>query len=164
MLHTAVFQSPIGEMLLAEDVQGLGGAWFVGQAHFPAALHAPAGDTPLLREAAAWLACYFSGDALPPLPPLSLGGTAFQQAVLRMLTEIPYGKSTTYGAIAAALSERMQHPVSARAVGGAVGRNPVSVMIPCHRVLGAGDRLTGYAGGLWRKRFLLTLEQIPFTE
>ena len=96
--------------------------------------------------------------------PLSLCGTPFQCAVWEMLRQIPYGQSVTYGGIAAALSAECGQHVSARAVGGAVGRNPLSVIVPCHRVLGAGGTLTGYAGGLARKRYLLTLEHIQFEE
>lgn len=160
------YRSPLGEMLLCAGAGGLCGAWFEGQAHFAAGLSdfAENPENQILRDAAQFLDAYFSGNAPEMKLPLSLCGTPFQCAVWEMLRQIPFGQSVTYGEIAAALSVKHERRVSARAVGGAVGRNPLSVIVPCHRVLGAGGMLTGYAGGLARKRYLLTLEHIQFEE
>ena len=124
----------------------------------------PAGDSPILRAAADWVSAYFAGER-PAVPDvLAPEGTAFQQTVWDLLREIPYGESVTYGALARAVSERTGRRASPRAVGQAVGRNPISLMIPCHRVLGSGGAITGYGGGLDRKRALLRLEHIPWRE
>lgn len=161
MTYTQPYPSPLGDMLLAADELGLTGAWFEGGAHFAAQLPAEhtQGETPILIEAKRWLDRYFSGrkpDALPPLHPM---GTAFQLSVWELLLQIPYGTTTTYGAIARQLAQRQGRPrLSAQAVGGAVGHNKISILIPCHRVVGANGSLTGYAGGLDKKRALLRLE------
>ena len=155
MGHTMQYTSPLGELVLASDGEALIGAWFAGQAHFGLGLgaHQERSDA-VLQAAAHWLDDYFAGKAPGALPKLRPRSTDFQQAVWAKLLEIPRGETTTYGAIAAALGS------SARAVGGAVGRNPISVFIPCHRVLGAGGALTGYAGGIERKTALLKTEGI----
>ena len=116
----------------------------------------------MLRQAALWLEQYFAGKAPGPLPLLAPQGSAFRQAVWALLQEIPYGKITTYGALAKQLRS---HGIAASplAVGGAVGRNPISILIPCHRVVGSGGSLTGYAGGIEKKRFLLELEGVDLT-
>ena len=165
-MQTVQYRTPLGEMLLCADAAGLCAAWFEGQAHFAAGL-SDFTENPgccVLRDAAQFLDAYFSGNAPEMKLPLSLCGTPFQCAVWEMLRQIPYGQSVTYGRLAAALSAERGQRISARAVGGAVGRNPLSVIVPCHRVLGAGGTLTGYAGGLTRKRYLLTLEHIQFEE
>lgn len=144
---------PLGEILLGAD-DGLVGLWFVGQAHFPALSDAIPGDTPSLREARNWLNQYFSGEIPGFLPPISLKSTDFQLRVWRALLDIPYGQVVTYGELA----KKLGVP-SAQAVGGAVGRNPISLILPCHRVLGRKGQLTGYAGGLDRKKWLLDWEQ-----
>ena len=124
----------------------------------------PEGTDPALREAERWLDAYFAGER-PPVPAdLSPAGTTFQKTVWGLLREIPWGASRTYGELAAELIRREGRSASARAVGQAVGRNPLSLMIPCHRVLGRNGALTGYAGGKERKRALLRLEGITFTE
>lgn len=153
MNHTMRYASPLGELLLASDGEALIGVWFAGQAHFALGLgeHEEQPDE-VLHAAARWLGDYFAGKAPGAMPKLRPRGTDFQKAVWRRLTEIPRGETTTYGAIAAALRS------SARAVGGAVGRNPISILIPCHRVMGANGSLTGYAGGIERKTALLKLE------
>ena len=186
------YSSPLGELTLAADAEGLIGAWFEGQKYygsvgstgiaFDASEHPEnlpetqlsprdASSARLTLDAArTWLDTYFSGRDPGALPPLHLMGSTFQRAVWARLVEIPYGETTTYGAIAGELASakraeaesRGENPsavrVSARAVGGAVGRNPISVIVPCHRVLGADGSITGYAGGLDRKRALLCLE------
>ena len=154
--------SPLGPMLLARSAQGLCGAWFENQKHHPGHLAAPeAADDPLLSEAAWRLAAYFSGspDAVPGLAaglPLDPQGSDFQRRVWLQLAAIPCGRTLTYGQVAAAVGS----PQAVRAVGAAIGRNPVSVFIPCHRVVGGGGALTGYAGGLPRKLALLRREGV----
>jgi len=156
MQYTAKYASPLGEILLAADEAGLFGTWFTGQKYFARGLDAtaPAGETDALRAAVRWLDIYFSGREPDFTPPLHLRGTPFQKEVWQLLLGIPYGETSTYGAIAGQLGVH----ASARAVGGAVGRNPVSLIVPCHRVVGADGSLTGYAGGVGRKRRLLMLE------
>ena len=161
MICTQHYDSPLGGILLAADEVGLTGLWFDGQKYFADTLppaHSEQ-ETPALSEAKRWLDVYFSGrepDFTPPLHPL---GTAFRQSVWKLLLEIPYGKTVTYGELAQQLAEKNGLPhMSAQAVGGAVGHNAVSIIIPCHRVVGADGSLTGYAGGLERKIQLLTLE------
>ncbi|WP_240611412.1 methylated-DNA--[protein]-cysteine S-methyltransferase [Actinobaculum sp. 313] len=125
---------------------------------------------PVLHDAVAWLDEYFAGRDPGPCPPLRAEGTAFQKEVWTHLTAIPYGQLTTYGQIArriAADRAASGHPdtrVSARAVGAAVGRNPVSIIVPCHRVVAADGRLTGYSGGVERKAYLLALEGVRITD
>ena len=153
--------TPLGAVTAASDGEALFGLWFDGQRHLAASLspeHTEA-DLPLFGEARRWLTLYFQGREPDFTPPLAPRGTAFQRSVWELLRAIPYGETATYGAIAAALARETGRRVSPRAVGGAVGRNPVSLLIPCHRVVGAGGALTGYAGGLGRKRALLLLEQ-----
>lgn len=161
MQYTGRYRSPLGDILLAADGEGITGLWFEGQKHFARQLDGAheARETPLLAEAKRWLDVYFSGREPDFMPPLHLIGSAFECEVWAILREIPYGGTTTYGTIAARIAEKrgLAH-MSAQAVGGAVGRNPVSILVPCHRVLGASGSLTGYAGGLERKRALLALE------
>lgn len=148
-------------MLLASDGAAITGLWFVGQKYF-ACPPAPRreGPDPLLAQGTAWLDAYFAGKTPPLLPPLNPRGTPFQREVWGLLLEIPYGQTRSYGAIAAELARRRGLPhMSAQAVGGAVGRNPISVLIPCHRAVGKDGSLTGYAGGLARKAALLALEK-----
>ena len=152
----ATVASPLGPVLLARTARGLAGAWFEGQAHHPGAIDAP--EQPqdaLLREAAGQLRAYFAGERDTFDVPLDLQGTAFQRSVWVALQRIAPGTTCTYGDIASALGQ----PSAVRAVGGAVGRNPVSVIVPCHRVVGRDGSLTGYAGGVERKRALLLLER-----
>ena len=147
------YASPLGEIVLAADGDALIGLWFSGQAHFGAGLRgAEEGDCAVLREAKAWLDDYFAGKAPETLPKLRPRGTEFQKKVWAALMRIPRGETVTYGALAEKLGSH------ARAVGGAVGRNPISIMIPCHRVVGKDGSLTGYAGGTERKAALLKIE------
>lgn len=151
------YESPLGRMLLAADDVGVTGAWFYGQRYFAHGLgddgESARREAPALLAARRWLDAYFAGER-PDVTdvPLAPRGTAFQSRVWDVLRDVPYGETRTYGEIAAGLGS------SARAVGAAVGRNPVSVIVPCHRVLGADGSLVGYAGGLERKRALLELE------
>lgn len=121
------------------------------------------GEIPVLGETRRWLERYFAGERPGPIPPVEYRGTGFQRAVWRLLEEIPYGDSVTYGQLAGRL-RAAGRKAAPRAVGQAVRRNPISILVPCHRVLGSCGVLTGYAGGLYRKRFLLRLEGILFTE
>lgn len=163
MQYISHYKSPIGGMLLAADDMGLTGAWFEGQKYFACGLEQEREEKehPLFGTAKRWLDVYFSGEK-PDFPvPLHLIGTEFQKEVWEILRTIPYGNTTAYGEIAAQLAKkRGAAHMSAQAVGGAVGRNPVSVIVPCHRVVGANGSLTGYAGGIDRKIKLLTLERV----
>lgn len=155
------YDSPLGGILLAADEIGLTGLWFDGQKYFARDLSAECidRDTPILSEARHWLDIYFTGkepDFLPPLHPM---GSVFRQSVWEILLRIPYGQTTTYGEIARQLAEKKGlSQMSAQAVGGAVGHNEISIIIPCHRVVGTNGSLTGYAGGIDRKVKLLELE------
>ena len=161
MISISSYNSPLGKILLAADQAGMTGLWFVGQKHFARALdqNAVRQKSPILDQARLWLDLYFSGRIPDFLPPLHPTGTTFQLEVWSILQTIPYGQTVTYGKIAAILAARLGRPQSAQAVGTAVGRNPLSLLIPCHRVVGANGNLTGYAGGLERKQALLSLEQ-----
>lgn len=155
------YNSPLGGILLAADEIGLTGLWFNGQKYFARSL--PAGyteqNTPALSEAKRWLEVYFTGKKPDFMPPLHIVGSAFRRAVWEILLQIPYGKTTTYGEIARQLAEKQKLPrMSAQAVGGAVGHNEISIIIPCHRVVGTNGSLTGYAGGIDKKIKLLELE------
>lgn len=156
MTYITSFPSPIGRITAASSGTALVGLWLEGQRPFSAALTENPGD-PVLQAAEAWLAQYFGGGLPDPFAiPLAPQGTAFQMAVWNILRQIPYGQTITYGQIAARLGKG---PMAARAVGGAVGRNPISILIPCHRVVGANGQMTGYAGGVEIKRYLLELER-----
>ena len=160
-LHTC--SSPLGDITLSSDGEALTGLWFEGQKYFGATLSGGEEERPLpvFDRAVEWLDVYFSGREPGFLPPLRPRGTPFRRRVWKLLGEIPYGQTVTYGDLARRLAGETGGPASPRAVGGAVGHNPISLLIPCHRVLGAGGGLTGYAGGVDRKRRLLELEGIP---
>ena len=159
--YTSVYSSELGDILLAADEIGLTGLWFFGQSYFADTLPTEqiAQETPILTQAREWLDEYFSGkepDFTPKLHPI---GSPFRQAVWKLLLQIPYGQTTTYGEIARQLEKLQNRPhMSAQAVGGAVGHNGISIIIPCHRVVGTKGNLTGYAGGLDKKMALLELE------
>jgi methylated-DNA-[protein]-cysteine S-methyltransferase len=155
-IYTTHIDSRLGGVTLAATDEGLAGAWFDHQKHSPdTAGWQPNDAHPVLREAAAQLRDYFDGKRQQFDLPLDLShGTAFQQSVWQALRAIPPGATTSYGA----LSANVGKPAAVRAVGAAVGRNPISVIVPCHRVLGKDGSLTGYAGGLDRKTALLALE------
>ncbi|WP_130836442.1 methylated-DNA--[protein]-cysteine S-methyltransferase [Lachnoclostridium sp. Marseille-P6806] len=164
MDYISRYRSPLGAITLASDGNSLTGLWFDGQKYFAADLAdgAAAKELPVFTQTARWLDIYFRGEKPDFTPPLLLRGTAFRREVWSRLLAIPYGQTSCYRDIAAALPrEKNMPPASARAVGGAVGHNPISIIVPCHRVIGADGSLTGYAGGLERKRFLLALENPP---
>lgn len=168
MLYSAEYASPIGKLTLAADEKALVGLWMEGQRYFGASLPDEMlrqETTSILEVAISWLDAYFAGKnpSLENLP-LAPNGTAFRQMVWKALREIPYGTTSAYGTIAQRLSTETGRYVSPRAVGNAVGHNPISIIIPCHRIVGADGSLTGYAGGLERKRFLLQLEGVKLRE
>ena len=161
MIFIQHYDSPMGGILLATDEVGLTGLWFDGQKYFARDLPAERieRNTTALSETGRWLDIYFTGkepDFMPPLHPI---GSAFRQSVWKILLQIPYGQTTTYGEIARQLAEKQgRSKMSAQAVGGAVGHNEISILIPCHRVVGTSGSLTGYAGGIDKKIRLLELE------
>lgn len=162
MIYTSKYTSPLGGILLAADEVGLRGLWFAGQKYFARDLpdERTERETPALSEAKRWLDLYFGGQEPDFLPPLHPVGTPFRQAVWEILLRIPYGKTVTYGEISKQLAAKMRPGrMSAQAVGGAVGHNKISIIIPCHRVVGSNGSLTGYAGGIDRKIKLLELER-----
>lgn len=163
MIYTHHFLSPLGEMLMAGDEKGLTGLWFCGQKYFGLGLDPEhkGKALPVFEQTEQWLQIYFSGKEPDFSVPLHFSGTDFQKEVWKLLCDIPYGQTTTYGEIARRLALQKELPhMSAQAVGGAVGHNKISVLVPCHRVLGSNGSLTGYAGGLEKKKYLLELEHI----
>lgn len=161
MVYTAEYDSPLGTITLACDGEAITGLWFNGQKYFGNILprETMQQEQPLFAEARRWLDIYFSGREPGFLPPLRYDSTPFRKLVCDIMLTIPYGQTMTYGAIAAEAARRQGvQTMSAQAVGGAVGHNPISLMIPCHRVVGTSGSLTGYAGGIERKVKLLALE------
>lgn len=160
MRYISRYPSVLGEILLSADEHGLNGLWFEGERGAPAFCGSGTESAPICI-AKQWLDIYFSGREPDFSVPLSCSGTAFQLAVWEILRTIPYGQTTTYGEIAKQIAARQGRPkMSAQAVGGAARRNPVSIIVPCHRVIGADGNLTGYAAGIAKKRTLLELEQL----
>lgn len=166
MIFIQHYDSPLGAILLAADETGLTGLWFNGQKFFARDLpeERVEQNTPTLSEVKRWLDIYFTGkepDFMPPLHPI---GSAFRRSVWDILLRIPYGQTTTYGEIARQLAEKQGRPrIAAQAVGGAVGHNKISIIIPCHRVVGTNGSLTGYAGGIDKKVKLLEWEHTDMT-
>ncbi len=161
MDYTAEYRSILGKILLASDGESLTGLWFFGAKHFAAGLGSErqSKELPIFDRVREWLDTYFSGREPDFMPPLLLRGTDFQKEVWNLLRKIPYGQTATYGEISKRLAAvRGVERMSARAVGAAVGRNPISIIVPCHRVIGANGSLTGYAAGTDKKAFLLNLE------
>ncbi|WP_346708606.1 methylated-DNA--[protein]-cysteine S-methyltransferase [Massilistercora timonensis] len=162
MQYISHYSSPLGKILLAADHSGLTGLWFEGQKYFALGLEEETKEQelPVFQAARRWLDIYFTGQKPDFQVPLHFLGTPFQRQVWEILCSIPYGQTTTYGAIAKQLAAKKGLPhLSPQAVGGAVGHNKISIIVPCHRVIGADGSLTGYAGGVWRKEKLLTLER-----
>ena len=158
MYYSTDYSSPLGKMIIASDGEAICGAWFYGQKHFSSTIDdcIVKDDLAIFERVTQWFDDYF--DGLNPEIDFIVKpeGSKFRQKVWAILSEIPYGETLTYGEIAARISPTM----SAQAVGGAVGHNPISIIIPCHRVLGSNGKLTGYAGGIDRKIELLKLEGI----
>lgn len=162
MQYISHYPSPIGRILLAADDIGLTGLWFEGQKYFARCLdqEREEKEIPIFEQVKCWLDIYFSGNKPDFSVPLHFMGTDFQNEVWKILYTIPYGQTTTYGEIAKRLAaQRGLRRMSAQVVGGAVGRNEISIIVPCHRVVGADGSLTGYAGGIDKKVKLLQLEK-----
>ena len=161
MVYTTEYASPLGAITLACDEEAIIGLWFNGQRYFGNILpkRTEQKEQPLFADAKRWLDIYFSGREPDFLPLLRYDSTPFRKTVCEIMLTIPYGRTMTYGEIAAEVARRQGlEKMSAQAVGGAVGHNPVSIIVPCHRVVGADGSLTGYAGGIERKIVLLYLE------
>lgn len=153
--------SPLGEIILASDGDALTGLWFDGQKHFPHKLIAQSQVKvlPIFSQTCRWLNIYFSGKEPRFTPRLNMNASPFRKIVWEILLAVPYGKTITYGEITRLAAQKMGvKRMSAQAVGNAVGHNPISLIIPCHRVLGSNGNLTGYAGGLEKKQRLLEME------
>lgn len=163
MENIVYYNSPIGKILLAADNSGLTGLWFIGQKYYPYNLNNEfkEKETPVLKDVINWLNIYFKGIEPDFIPSFHFKGTSFQEQVWKILLTIPYGKTTTYGKIAEILAKQKGIlKMSAQAVGNAVGHNRISIIIPCHRVLGVNNSLNGYAGGIDKKIKLLKLEGV----
>ncbi len=162
MIYTYRYPSQLGSITLAGNGESLTGLWFDGQNYFPHKLISESIETelPIFTQAIKWLNTYFGGEVPNFTPPISIQTTPFRKAVYDILLTIPYGQTMTYGEIANIIAKQKGvKRMSSRAVGGAVGHNPISIIIPCHRVVGADGSLTGYAGGLDKKIELLKLEK-----
>lgn len=163
------YQSPVGELTLASDGEQLLGLWIANQKYFGATLEQPAivtNDLPIFDKTKSWLNQYFSGQR-PDIVNLDLAprGSEFRQVVWQLLSDIPYGEVMTYGHIAQKVAAYMGKPsMSSQAVGAAIAHNPISIIIPCHRVIAKSGSLTGYAGGLTNKAYLLNLEGVDMTK
>ena len=172
MLYTATYPSPVGLLTLASDGMNLCGLWLEGQKYFGGSILKSASsetlrkELPVFSRTSDWLDRYFSGKKpLPSELPLAPAGGEFRKLVWEFLCEIPYGEVTTYGAIAKKAAAKLgRSSMSSQAIGGAVGHNPISIIIPCHRVVGSNRSLTGYAGGLDVKRALLKLEGLDLSQ
>lgn len=167
MYYMKYYKSPLGRMLMSSDGKSLSGLWFEGQKYYASTLpeddHAikPEENLPVFAETERWLNAYFQGRQPDFTPPLAMETSGFRKAVWQILLSIPYGQTMTYGQIAEKLTQKQGgSKTSARAVGGAVGHNPISLIIPCHRVVGSDGRLNGYAGGTDKKAKLLALEGV----
>lgn len=167
MEYITYLDSPVGTLLLSSDGENLTGLWISGQKYYGATLQAETvkkDNLPIFVAAKSWLKRYFAGEK-PKISELSLApcGSPFRQRVWKLMCQIPYGEVTTYGEIARKIAaETGRQTMSAQAVGGAVGHNPITIIMPCHRVIGTGGNLTGYAGGIDIKEKLLKLENAAF--
>lgn len=162
MVFIDSYESPLGRLTAASDGIALTGLWFNGQKYFASTLTGEyeTRSLPVFEKTGEWLDLYFLGKAPDFMPPLLVSGTKFREEVWELLLQIPYGQTTTYGELAKRLAVRRNVArMSAQAVGSAVGHNPVSILIPCHRVIGSDGSLTGYAGGIEKKAALLALER-----
>ena len=159
-IFTCRYRSPLGSIILAGDGESLTGLWFAGQKYAPEISGTAVSGLPVFVQTVRWLDTYFSGKAPDFTPPISLQTTPFRRTVCEIMLTIPYGQTVTYGGIAMMLAEQRGMQMSAQAVGGAVGHNPISIIIPCHRVLGSDGSLTGFSAGLDLKIRLLELEGI----
>lgn len=163
MQYRYEYEPPIGSLTLSGEDGALTGLWMKGQKYYGSALQGgeERKELPVFTETVKWLSAYFRGENPRPLPPLRPKGSDFQKQVWDILIDIPYGSTVTYGDIAAQIAKMRGIPrMAAQPVGGAVGHNPISIIIPCHRVVGGSGSLTGYAGGIDKKIFLLKLEGV----
>ena len=163
MQYTAAYQSSVGDVLLAADETGLTGLWFEGEKFYALSLDPEheERETPIFVITRRWLDIYFSGHEPDFMPPVHMIGSEFRRCVWELLLQIPYGTTVTYGDLARQVARRRGlRRMSAQAVGGAVGHNEISIIVPCHRVAGTNGSLTGYAGGVDKKRRLLELEGV----
>ncbi len=163
MQYISYYDSPIGKILIATDDTGIIGLWFINQKYFASTLNPShqEQETTLIIQTKKWLDIYFSGNEPSFSLPIHLIGTAFQQDVWQELLKIPYGETSTYGMISSAIAKkRCLKSMSSQAVGGAIGKNPISIIVPCHRVISSTNHLTGYAGGIPRKKYLLEQEKV----
>ncbi|WP_010254795.1 methylated-DNA--[protein]-cysteine S-methyltransferase [Treponema primitia] len=161
MEYVCKIKSPVGMLTVSSDGENILGLWIEGQKYFAHTLDKDSVEKnmPVFEGARKWLDCYFSGKEPDFMPPLMPKGSPFQKSIWNILCKIPYGQTITYGEIAKQYGvQHKEKPTSARAVGGAVGHNQISIIIPCHRVVGANGNLTGYAGGINKKIQLLQLE------
>ncbi len=166
MIYTDSYNSPLGRMTLACDDEAVTGLWFNEQRLFrnPLPKESEVRQHPLLEDTKRWLDIYFSGREPDFLPPLRCGDTPFRRIISEIMLDIPYGQTVSYGEIAVrAARELGREKMSAQAVGGAVGHNPIPILIPCHRVVGKNGSLTGYGCGIERKVKLLTLEKVDMS-
>ncbi|MGL4669019.1 MAG: methylated-DNA--[protein]-cysteine S-methyltransferase [Methanobacteriaceae archaeon] len=169
MYYSTIYKSPIGELTIASDNNSIIGLWVEGQKYHGTTLDikmTEKDDLPIFKTAKNWLDRYFKGEK-PDISELPLApiGTKFRQEVWKTLCKIPYGKVITYGDIAKEIAVKMnKETMSSQAVGGAVGHNPISIIIPCHRVVGSNGSLTGYAGGINRKIQLLEIENVDMSK
>lgn len=167
MIYTTYYNSPLGKILLAADDDGIIGLWFENQKYYADVIKGESisFETDILKNAKQWLDIYFSGRKPDYIPYIHMIGSDFRKSVWNILLKITYGQTVTYGYIADKIAdEKGIKSMSAQAVGGAVGHNPVSIIIPCHRVVGADGSLTGYAGGIDKKVKLLTLENVDINQ
>lgn len=167
MLYYKKLASPLGEITLRSDGEALTGLWFADDKHYGAKDIAGAAlaDLDVFTQVENWLAEYFAGREPKVSVPLKLQGSEFQMQVWRLLQDIPYGRLVTYGDIAKKIAaQKGVARMSAQAVGGAVGHNPMCIIVPCHRVVGSNGSLTGYGGGMWRKVRLLELEKVAMSK
>ncbi len=166
MQYTNSYRSPLGGITMASNGKSLTGLWFDGQKYFADTLTDEHEEKflPVFEQANEWLDRYFLGEIPDFTPPLSLEGSPFRLTVWELLEQIPYGQVMTYGELADRIAQKQGlETMSAQAVGGAVGHNPISLIVPCHRVVGRSGSLTGYAGGLDKKIYLLSLEKANLT-
>lgn len=163
MVYICKYESPLGTLTAASNGMALTGLWFDGQKYFGTTLSGEQTeqDLPVFAKTRDWLDLYFYGENPDFMPPLALNGSDFKKAVWKILRQIPYGQTMTYGQIAVEMARQMGvERMSAQAVGSAVARNPISILVPCHRVVGSNGSLTGYAGGVEKKAALLALEKV----
>jgi methylated-DNA-[protein]-cysteine S-methyltransferase len=166
MEYIGTIKSPVGLFTVSSDGENILGLWLEGQKYFARTLekNTEEKNLPIFEDVRRWLDCYFSGKEPDFMPPLMPKGSPFQKSIWNILCKIPYGQTKTYGEIAKQYEVRHKgKQTSPRAVGGAVGHNPISIIIPCHRVVGADGSLTGYAGGIDKKIQLLKLEGVLYT-